>query len=262
MQNFLCQASLRPLAAFFPALLGTASFSALAAPLRELSTDRPDTTESPRSVDAGHFQFELEIAAAERHGSIRTLHLGEFNLKTGLDDSTDLQLVLPLFSRTAGGAEGFGDIEVRLKRNLWGNDVGPTALAVMPFIKLPTAHRDLGNGQWEGGLIVPFAFALPAGWDAGVMAEIDLAADETGGDSHAVFVHSITASHGLTDSTSFFLEAVSVLSAVSGADDEAYFNAGLTWAIRPLWQVDGGIRVGLTSASTDCTPFLGLSAKF
>lgn len=255
------------LSSFWPALPASAfllvPFTANAAPpLRELSTDRPDTTESPHTVDAGHFQFELEIAAWERDGGTRTLNLGELNLKAGLDDSTDLQLILSLFSRTAGGAEGFGDIELRLKRNLWGNDEGPTALALMPFVKIPTASGDLGNGKWEGGLIVPLAFSLPAGWDAAVMTETDLATDENGSGYHAVFLNSITASHGLTESTAFFVEAVSVLSAQSGADDEAYFNAGLTWAVRPQWQVDGGVRVGLTAASTDFTPFLGLSAKF
>ena len=236
--------------------------SPAAALLRELSTDRPDTTESPRSVDAGHFQFELEIAAWEQNGGTRTLNLGEINLKLGLDDSIDLQLILPLFSRISGGPEGFGDIGLRLKRNLWGNDDGATALAVMPHVTIPTASPELGNGKWEGGLIVPFAFSLPAGWEAGVMTQIDLAANENEGDYHAVFVKSITASHGLTESTAFFVELVSVSSAAPGADDEAYFNAGLTWAILPQWQVDGGIRTGLTSASTDFTPFLGLSAKF
>ena len=43
------------------------------AQLRPLSTDRPDTTESPRTVDAGHFQFELELAAWERDGVVTVL---------------------------------------------------------------------------------------------------------------------------------------------------------------------------------------------
>ena len=261
MQNILRRSSLLLALAAFP-VIPLPSTAPAAPPLRDLSTDRPDTTESPRSVDAGNFQFELEIAAWERDRGTRTLHLGEFNLKAGLDDSTDLQLVLPRFSRTSGGPEGFGDIELRLKRNLWGNDNGPTALAVMPFVKIPTASHDLGNGKWEGGLLVPFAFSLPAGWESAVMTGIDLAADDTGNGYHAVFVNSITASHGLTESTAFFVELVSVLSAESGADDEAYFNAGLTWAVLPQWQVDGGIRAGLASASTDFTPFLGFSAKF
>ena len=40
-------------------------------------------------------------------------------------------MVLPFYTHVRGGDEGFGDIEIRLKRNLWGNDEGSTALALM-----------------------------------------------------------------------------------------------------------------------------------
>jgi hypothetical protein len=234
----------------------------LAAELRPLSTDRPDTTESPYTVDAGHFQFEMELAAWAKDGRERELSLGELNAKIGLDASTDLQVVLPFYTHVRGGDEGFGDVTIRLKHNLWGNDDGTTALALMPFIKLPTAHDDLGNGEFEGGLIVPFGFEGPAGWACAVMGELDLEADEDGSGHHLTVLTSATTSHGLTENTGMFLELVSVLSAESGADAEAYFNTGLTWLATPTWQLDGGIRVGLTGASTDFTPFLGMSMKF
>ena len=32
--------------------------------MRELSTDRPDQTESPHTVDAGHFQLEMDFVSA------------------------------------------------------------------------------------------------------------------------------------------------------------------------------------------------------
>ena len=233
-----------------------------AAPLRDLSTDRPDTTESPRTVDKGHFQFELEIANYERSGAERSLNLGELNAKIGLTDSTDLQLVLPLYSRVRGGSEGFGEVEIRVKQNLWGNDEGSTAFGVMPFIKLPTASSNLGNGEVEGGLITALGFDLPGGWGAGVMAEIDVAADDSGDGFHAVFVNSVTTGHSLTENTSFFVELVSVASAESGADWEAWFNTGLIWVLSNQWQWDAGVRLGLTSAATDFTPFLGVSVRF
>lgn len=236
--------------------------SVSAAELRPLSTDRPDTTESPYTVDAGHFQFEMEIAAWAKDGRERELTLGELNAKMGLDAATDLQVVLPLYTHVRGGDEGFGDIEIRLKRNLWGNDEGSTALALMPFIKLPTAHDDLGNGEFEGGLIVPFGFEGPAGWSCAVMFEGDIEADEDGSGHHFTAVTSATTSHDLTESTAVFFELVSVLSAEPGADWEAYFNTGMTWAVTPTWQLDGGVRIGLTDAATDFTPFLGLSTKF
>ncbi len=75
-------------------------------------------------MDAGHFQFEMEIAAWAKDRRERELTLGELNAKVGLDKATDLQVVLPLYTHVRAGDEGFGDIEIRLKRNLWGNDGG------------------------------------------------------------------------------------------------------------------------------------------
>jgi hypothetical protein len=230
--------------------------------LRDLSTDRPDTTESPHTVDAGHFQFEMEIANATRDGSEREFSLGEINAKIGLDHSTDLQLVVPFYTHVRDGGEGFGDIQLRLKHNFWGNDEGPTAFAIMPFIKLPTANGDLGNGDFEGGIIAPFGFDGPAGWACAVMAEVDFESDEDGKGNHLVAVASATASHSVTEHTAIFLELVGVQSSESNKAFEAYFNTGATWSTAPNWQLDGGIRVGLTNAATDFTPFLGVSTKF
>lgn len=232
-----------------------------AAELRPLSTDRPDTTESTHTVDAGHFQFEMEIATWTRDGKYRDFSFGQLNSKIGLDASTDFQVVTPFFTQVHHGEEGFGDLQFRLKRNLWGNDEGSTSLAVMPFIQLPTSSGDLGSNEVEGGLIVPFAFDGPAGWSCAVMGELDLEANEDS-DYHLVGLTSATASHAVTEQTAVFFELVSVLSAESGSDWEAYFNTGMTWLITPTWQLDGGIRIGLTGASADYSPFLGMSTKF
>ncbi len=247
---------------FIISTLHAAAICALAAPLRELSTDRPDTTESPHTVDAGHVQWEMELAAWERNGSQRTLALGELNLKYGLSQATDLQVVLPLFTHERGGSEGFGDMEIRVKQNLWGNDDGPTSLAIMPFIKLPTASEALGNGQVEGGLILPYGFAAPGDWECVTMLEVDAHANEFRHGYHATYVTSLTTFHDLTPQTGLFMELVSVLSAERGSPWQAYFNTGLVCALTPQWQLDGGLRLGLTAAAADCTPFLGLSAKF
>ena len=234
-----------------------------AAELRPFSTDRPDTTESPYSVDAGHFQFETEIGSWTRDGGDWSeFTLGELNAKVGLDDSTDLQVVLPIYTHVRRGAEGFGDVQIRLKRNLWGNDEGSTALALMPYVKLPTADSDLGNGDFEGGLMIPFAFDGPQEWSCGVMGELDVVSDEDSGGYLAEALVSATASHGITENTAAFFEVVGIFTPESGDDQEAYFNSGMTWAISETLQLDGGIRVGLTDASADLSPFLGLSVKF
>ncbi len=234
----------------------------VAAGLRPLSTDRPDATESPYSVDAGHYQFETELGSWTRDGGEEEFSLMEINAKIGLCDSTDLQVVIPSFTHLSGGAEGFGDMQVRVKHNLWGNDGGPTALALLPYLQIPTANDGLGSDEFEGGLIVPFAFEGPAGWSIGVQGAVGLEADSEDSGHHLSFLVSSAAGHDLTETTGFFVELVGILSAEDGSDGEAYFNTGMTWAPEPMWQFDGGVRVGLTDASADVTPFLGVSTKF
>src|SRR5438309_11170172 len=66
--------------------------------MREFNTDRPDVTESPYTVDAGHFQVELsfvEYTYDHDHGRrVDGFSVLPANLKVGLLNNLDLQLVL------------------------------------------------------------------------------------------------------------------------------------------------------------------------
>ena len=112
--------------------------------MRELSADRPDKTESAYTVDAGHFQVEMDLVAYsydhDRSGGNDTRTeawaIAPMNLKLGLLNDVDLQLMIETYNQVrtedqvAGTTEhqsGFGDVTLRLKRNLWGNDGGRTA---------------------------------------------------------------------------------------------------------------------------------------
>src|SRR4051812_390436 len=71
--------------------------------VREMSTDRPDKTESPFTVDAGHFQLEMDVVnyTYDRHNSdhsairAESLSVAPVNLKVGLLNNVDLQVILP-----------------------------------------------------------------------------------------------------------------------------------------------------------------------
>jgi len=99
--------------------------------LRDLSTDRPDLTESPYTVDAGHVQLEMDLVAYARDeaGGARaeSWAVAPVNVKLGLTRSADLQVIVETHRRdrltdVATGARsearGVGDVTVRLKRNL------------------------------------------------------------------------------------------------------------------------------------------------
>src|SRR5687768_8462314 len=116
---------------------------------REMSADRPDTTESPFTVPPGAVQLEMSFVDYAKDGDSETWTFGASNLKLGLSGNVDFQLVLDswIHSNPAMGMNesGVGDSEIRLKINLWGNDgERDTALALMPYIKFPTAQDELG----------------------------------------------------------------------------------------------------------------------
>ena len=138
--------------------------------MRPLSTDRPDATESPYTVDAGHLQLEADVVAYLRDvGRDDGAHLRGWafpitNLKLGLTNGIDAQLVVETFrweENTDAGSEatvdGFGDLVLRGKFNLWGNDEGPTAFALLPFVKFPTAGEGLlPRGPSRGQKFYPY----------------------------------------------------------------------------------------------------------
>jgi hypothetical protein len=243
--------------------------------MREMSTDRPDRTESPRTVDAGHVQVEMDLAsfACDRHNPDRAAArveawaFGAVNFKIGLLNHVDFQVLLQpfntvRFSDSHTRRDGFGDVTLRTKINLWGNDGGATALALMPFVKIPSASDDLGNGAVEGGLIVPFAVELGGGWSMGLMTEVDILEDSGGRGHHAEWVNSITFSRDLTGRLGVYVEFFSVVSAERSAPWIGTLNTGLTFAVSDDLQLDCGVNLGLTRAADDVNPFLGLSWRF
>lgn len=249
------------------------------AQMRELSTDRPDKTESPFTVDAGHYQIEMDIATFTRnHDNIggadektREWGLGIVNLKAGLTNNTDIQFVVESYrdvhttdytGGTTSDQSGFGDVTVRLKHNIWGNDGGDTALAIMPFVKLPTNQDDLGNDDVEGGIIVPLSVELGNGFGLGLMTELDVNKDDDGMGYHAGFINSATISTDLTDDVGTYVEFFTERQDDSDAHWENTVDIGFTYAAAENVQLDAGVNIGVTDAADDYNPFIGVSYRF
>lgn len=241
--------------------------------MRELSTDRPDKTESPYTVDAGHFQIESDLVTYvyDREGDIRLddWTAAGLNLKAGLLSWMDLQVVIESYRHvrvrengTVFRASGFGDTTVRLKMNLWGNDGGTTAFALMPFVKFPTASEGLGNDAVEGGLILPLAISLPADWDMGLMFEVDFNEDADERDHHAEFIQTITFSRDIVGKLGGYIEFFSQVSEEAGSDWIATVDFGFTYAVSDDIQLDTGLNIGVTDAADDLNPFVGLTLRF
>ena len=243
--------------------------------MREFATDRPDKTESPFTVDAGHFQVEIDLLNytydRTEHERVKTLAIAPINFRVGLLNNVDLHVVAQTYNiqwthdrdaNTRTRASGFGDLLLRCKANLWGNDGGSTAFGVMPFVKLPTNQDDLGNRAVEGGIILPLAIQLPGAWDLGAMVELDHAQDSESSDYHEEVIESVTISHAIIGKVSGYVELFSNLSTERDADWIATFDFGFTYELRRNVQLDAGMNVGLTEAADDLNPFIGLSVRY
>jgi len=232
--------------------------------MREMSTDRPDTTESPITVDAGHFQIETDavVLMFDKDGATKTrgFELFPTNFKVGLLNWMDLQLVLEPYhrevSKTAGARvvdDGYGASTARLKMNLWGNDGGATAFALMPFV----TYVDSGV---DAGLIAPLGFGLPLGFDSAVMLEADLVR-KSNGKRGLDAVATGTISHELVGPLGAYVELVVVLPTYDSALSTLAVDGGLTLGLGDDVQLDAGTRLGAAGPIADVELFLGASAR-
>jgi hypothetical protein len=242
--------------------------------LRGLNSDRPDVTEGPYTVDAGHYQLEfsfVEYTHDDDHGD-RTdgFSVLPANLRIGLLNNLEADVIVNpyeniLFHGHGESARnaGFGDSELRAKLNLWGNDSGQTAFGLLPFIKLPTGTDDLSNHHVEGGLILPVAIAdLPGKFDLGAMAEFDIDHNDRDGGYGVNVVHTITLGHALfSEKINAYIEYVGVCPISVGQSYLAYFDTGVTYVVNENLQLDCGINIGLSQRADDFTLFTGLSFR-
>jgi hypothetical protein len=228
---------------------------------RALVADRPDATESPMTVEAGRIQLEASLADWTRDSGEDSVTALSANLKFGLSEATDLQLGFEFYSwlnsSDTDDLQGFGDVQVRLKWNLWGNDGGADAFALMPYLKIPT-QTEVSNDEWEGGLILPYARSLTERVGLGLMAELDFVADEDG-DLDTELLYSAVLGFDVTSRMGAFVEYVGV---IRDEGDPALANVGTTYEVHGDFVLDAGVRLGLNDDSEDLGVFVGFTLRY
>lgn len=248
--------------------------------MREFNTDRPDTTESPFTVDAGHVQFETNAFGYSRSrrdasGVVTDSYdIGSTNIRVGLTNSTELSLIYqPLgIVRTRGPdpldntrMSGTGGLDIRAKINLWGNDSferpGSTAFGLLPFITVPT---DRGNGinsdGVEGGLILPFAVKLTDKLDLGLNAGGHIVHNDDGPGYHTEYIATASFGYEWSEKLGTYYEVAATFSTPKG--DAVVLGTGVSYKLGKNVQIDGGVNIGVTNAADRINPFVGISKRF
>jgi hypothetical protein len=246
--------------------------------MREMNPDRPDKTDSPFTVDAGHFQLEMDFAnytydsPNSEHGNTQSkeYQIAPMNLKVGLLNNTDFQLVLTPWQWERAEIErtgmvehnsGFGDITPRVKVNLIGNDGGFFALALIPFVTLPTSQDHLDNDSVEGGLEIPFAFDVP-NWDVSFQTTFNCDRNDVGNGYHAEFDNSVSIGHVVIGKLEYHVEFFSSVSTEQNSDWIGTFDTWFTYQANKNVCLDAGVYIGVTQSADDWHPWVGMTWRY
>ena len=242
--------------------------------MRELSPDRPDKTESPYTLDAGHFSLEMDFANytyTKSNGiTSKAWNVAPFNFKCGLFNTIDIQFVFDdylhvitegLPAGMTASQSGIGDLLVRLKINIWGDDRGRTAFAFLPYVKIPTNTDRLGNNAIEGGLICPFALKAPGEFDVGMETAAGFLRDGKDNNYHEDFINSMTLDHAIIGNLNGYMEFFTDISTERQAGWVGTVDIGLEFLVRENVQLDCGCNFGITPAADGFNPFAGITIR-
>ena len=245
--------------------------------LRKFAPDRPTKGFSVRTVDAGHVELEIDtfnetyskyLGIATR--SIQTL---DPNVRIGITDWAEFDVQFNGLQSAqswdsgsgapvAQGA-GFGDVVLRTKMNLLGNDDGPVGLAVIPYVKLPSSAPVISNGAVEGGLIVPLALRLPQDYLVTLMTEVDALKDDHS-NREANFVNLVGVTHPLpgVEGANAMVELFSSVGADRATPPIYTFDLGTNFRLDKHTILDVGLNLGLNNAAPKVQIYTGISARF
>lgn len=241
--------------------------------MRPFFTDQTAFTLTPFTVDAGHFQAEVDIAdyiydkTRVPGATLRTdgWIFGWSTYKAGLCNSADLEVSIKAYSditvrditsTASTRSTGFGDTSISSKINLWGNDGGKTALAVLPYVDVPTSK---GNNAYDGGFDVPFLVRLCPKADLGLMTGVTFYKNPAG-DLHASFVDSVSVRAKLIDRVVGAAEFYTTVSEETGGWT-AFGNVSAGYQVLRDLQVHAGFTFNIHD-SLDYNPYIGFTWRY
>ncbi|SHJ71105.1 Putative MetA-pathway of phenol degradation [Hymenobacter daecheongensis DSM 21074] len=239
--------------------------------LQELRPDRPGVSESPFTVDAGHFQLETDLLRLVNNDQQahheRDFRVNQALLKIGLSTRTDLQIGLDSYTwekqwdddREPERHQGFGDLTVRVKRTLLGGAPNqPAALGIIGLVHLPVGP-EVGLKVPEYGLVVPFSYDFSKEFNLQVQVLSNLNYDGEQGHRFLLLAPSTAIDYEFSPKISAFAELASFWDTRQQAW-QASFNLGPQLHIGDNVILDGGTHLALTR-DTDQEYFLGLSFR-
>ncbi len=246
--------------------------------LREFDPDRPDVTDSPFTVDAGHVQFEsglfsYALSRPDQQGVVtEEFDILDTDIRLGITNYAEIDLDVPpldiehtrfAISRFDTWKSGPGPLELQAKLNFYGNDSfekpGSTALGLIPRLDIPTV---IGGDHVEGGVAVPFAIKLSEKAELEMMTEYDFVHNEEGSGYHVEYLNSGSLSYDWTEKISTYFEVATLFGTQDPLGGIVTLDTGVLYKFGDDWCFDVGTNFGVTRTSDRVDATVGLSKRF
>lgn len=246
-----------------------------------ICTDRPTKANAHCTVPEGDVQIKSDVIEWTRTTApgvtSETLLFTNPTVKYGVLAHLDVEVnwapweqVRTSFDRHATTFSSVGDLLVRAK---WAAINGEVfGVSLIPYVRLPTASHEVGNGHVEGGLIAPVVIKLPAEFKLTLNPELDALAnadqagarlsalDRTGADLNVVNLIDLSRSLGkwtlyaeLWNDQEF---------RPSGTRAQTTFDVAVSCLLSNNAQLDAGTNLGLDRDAPPQQVYLGVSGRF
>jgi hypothetical protein len=218
-------------------------------------------TEHPDTVAPGRFLLEMDAISLtlnkEAGSKYTAFGAASTFLSTGLTENWDIQVGAELFISQkfdSGGStdrtSGIGDVFVRTKYRFYHNAETGTAVALIPYAKIPTNSGGVGNDSVEGGFIIPWTTKLAGGFHFDAMAELDFTRNDADDGYDTYWYASAALSRPVTRGIGLYGEvALGKSSGTSSA--EGVMGGGVTVAVSENTWWDIATYKGISNGAAD-----------
>jgi hypothetical protein len=226
-------------------------------PKDEITTDRPDVTNSSLVVPVGSFQSENGLNAYSRDGG-REIDGTNTRWRLGIAQCLEVFVDLPTYFANikAPGASGWTDVAPAVKWQI-SPVPGKIDLSVTAGIFLPTGTTDIAGRGVQPYLQLPWSWELHDGWGlSGMFTEFFRPSDlKTKNITETTFV----VEKKLTEQLNLFTEYVGDYPV--GAGPSVLLNSGAVYHMDRTQQVDLHVAFGLNHNAPSFTVGVGYSFR-
>ncbi len=245
--------------------------------MRPMTTERPSKNVSSYIIDVGHFQVETTLYSLTRDSnkSKRTKQQSSFNsttLRLGVTQSSEISVVLPsiiwqrsrdVSDATSSNIRSRDDFLLRFKKNIFGGDPSKNggSLALMPYLKIPTAGKNLGNNAYEQGLKTHYDHKFDQ-YSFSYLFDVSHVKKTNNTGRTAFFGNVVDLGKNFTSNLYAYVEFASYKSLEQKTAAKNYVDFGVIYQLTKNTTIDLVTNFGVSQAADDFNLITGFAHRF